>query len=65
MLALVFLGDEGGEPLPGPAEPEITGPATPLVLSFTTVGQVANVGLSYRSTVFSGTDVERLMRGGS
>jgi len=37
-----------------------TGPATPLVLSFTTVGQAANIGLSYRSTVFSGAEVERL-----
>jgi NRPS condensation-like uncharacterized protein len=38
-----------------------TGPATPLVCSFTTVGEVANIGLSYRSTVFSGADVERLV----
>jgi len=38
-----------------------TGPATPLVLSFTTAGQTANIGLSYRSTVFSVADVERLM----
>jgi NRPS condensation-like uncharacterized protein len=38
-----------------------TGPASPLVLSFTTAGQAANIGLSYRSTVFSAADVERLM----
>jgi NRPS condensation-like uncharacterized protein len=37
-----------------------TGPVTPLVLSFTTVGQAANIGLSYRSTVFSAADVNRL-----
>jgi hypothetical protein len=37
-----------------------TGPVTPLVLSFTTVGQAANIGLSYRSTVFSEADVKRL-----
>lgn len=38
-----------------------TGPATPLVLSFTTVGDAANVGLSYRSTVFSAGDIDRLV----
>jgi NRPS condensation-like uncharacterized protein len=37
-----------------------TGPATPLVLSITTIGQVANVGLSYRSTVFSTAAIERI-----
>ena len=37
-----------------------TGPATPLVLSITTVGRVANVGLTYRSTVFAATDIERI-----
>lgn len=37
-----------------------TGPATPLVLSVTTVGQTVNVGLSYRSTVFSAPDIERV-----
>ena len=30
-----------------------TGPATPLVLSVTTVGNRVNIGLSYRLTVFS------------
>jgi len=29
-----------------------TGPVTPLVVSITSIGQVANVGLTYRSTVF-------------
>jgi len=37
-----------------------TGPVTPLVLSFTTSGQAANIGLSYRTTVFSPPDIERL-----
>ena len=37
-----------------------TGPVTPLVLSVTTTGDHANAGLSYRSTVFSATDVERI-----
>ena len=35
-----------------------TGPVTPLVLSVTTVGDHANIGLSYRSTVYSEADVE-------
>ena len=37
-----------------------TGPATPLVLSATTVRNRMNIGLSYRSTVFSREDVARL-----
>jgi len=37
-----------------------TGPATPLVLSVTTVGDRANVGLSYRRTVFSPEEIERV-----
>jgi Condensation domain len=37
-----------------------TGPVTPLVFSVTTVGDHANVGLSYRSTVFSPEDIERV-----
>ena len=37
-----------------------TGPATPLVVSVTTIGEAANIGLSYRSTVFSAGDIERL-----
>jgi hypothetical protein len=37
-----------------------TGPATPLVFSVTTVGNRANVGLSFRSTVFSPTDIEQV-----
>ena len=37
-----------------------TGPVTPLVLSVTTVRDWANIGLSYRTTVFSADDVEKL-----
>jgi len=37
-----------------------TGPVTPLVLSLTTVGRVANIGLTYRSTVFEPPDIERI-----
>jgi NRPS condensation-like uncharacterized protein len=37
-----------------------TGPTTPLALSFTTTGQGANVGLSYRSTVYSKAEIERV-----
>lgn len=35
-----------------------TGPATPLVLSVTTIDDRANIGLSYRSAVYSPEDVE-------
>ena len=35
-----------------------TGPATPLVLSVTTVGQAANLGITYRQTVFSAADIQ-------
>ena len=39
-----------------------TGPATPLVLSvLTTVGEAANISLSYRSTVFLAGDIDRLV----
>jgi hypothetical protein len=34
-----------------------TGPVTPLVFSVTTVGDHANVGVSYRATVFSPQDI--------
>jgi NRPS condensation-like uncharacterized protein len=37
-----------------------TGPATPLVLSVTTVRDVVNIGLTYRSTVFSAAEIEHL-----
>ena len=37
-----------------------TGPATPLVLSITTIGRVANIGLTYRPTVFSAPEIERI-----
>lgn len=35
-----------------------TGPATPLVLSITTVRDIVNIGISFRSTVFSPADIE-------
>ena len=37
-----------------------TGPATPLVLSVTTVRDVVNIGLTYRSTVFSVAEIEQV-----
>jgi hypothetical protein len=37
-----------------------TGPITPLVLSITTIGRVANFCLTYRSAVFSALDVEHI-----
>ena len=40
-----------------------TGPATPLVLSMTTVGEVVNVGVSYRTTVFGAVDIARVQQG--
>jgi hypothetical protein len=39
-----------------------TGPVTPLVLSFTTAGKVANIGISYRPTVYSSDEIERFRR---
>jgi NRPS condensation-like uncharacterized protein len=40
-----------------------TGPATPLVLSVTTVREAVNVGLSFRRTVFSPADIGRVQTG--
>ncbi len=40
-----------------------TGPATPLVFSITTAGQQLNVGLSFRTTVFLNSDIERVQDG--
>lgn len=37
-----------------------TGPATPLVLSVTTAGDAVNIGLSYRRTVYSTTDIAQI-----
>ena len=37
-----------------------TGPVTPLVLSITTVGNKANIGLTYRTTVFSAAAIDSL-----
>jgi hypothetical protein len=37
-----------------------TGPVTPLVVSITTMGAVANIGLTYRPTVFGPQDIERI-----
>jgi hypothetical protein len=52
------------QPAAGPALDYLravsTGPATPLVLSITTLGQVVNIGLSYRPTVFSPTAIEHV-----
>jgi NRPS condensation-like uncharacterized protein len=39
-----------------------TGPATPMVLSCTTVRNRVNLGLSYRTTVFSRSDVDQVRR---
>ena len=39
-----------------------TGPVTPLVLSITTSGERVNVGLSYRSTVFSAAEIGQVQR---
>ena len=37
-----------------------TGPVTPLVVSLTTVGRTANVGLTYRPTVFDAPQIEHI-----
>jgi hypothetical protein len=50
---------DGAEPI-GYLRAVSTGPVTPLVVSFTTAGQAALIGLSYRSTVFSRDEIERL-----
>jgi hypothetical protein len=53
----------GGRDEPGPMDyfrGVSTGPATPLVLSVTTVRDRANIGLSYRSTVFAPEEIEKL-----
>jgi NRPS condensation-like uncharacterized protein len=39
-----------------------TGPATPLVVSVTTVGETMNVGLSFRRTVFSAAEIAGLQQ---
>lgn len=39
-----------------------TGPATPLVAAFTTLGNRISVGLSYRKTVFTAEAIEMMMR---
>lgn len=38
-----------------------TGPATPIVFSLTTVKGVLNAGVSFRKTVFSETDIEKII----
>jgi NRPS condensation-like uncharacterized protein len=40
-----------------------TGPATPLVLSITTIGGGVNIGLSYRTACFSALEVEQVKSG--
>jgi hypothetical protein len=37
-----------------------TGPITPLVVSLTTVGGVANIGLTYQPGVFSAPEIQRI-----
>ena len=37
-----------------------TGPVTPLVLSVTTIGNIANIGLTFRATAFPDPDIEQL-----
>ena len=39
-----------------------TGPATPLVLSATTIGAAINIGLSFRRTVFSPESINRVQK---
>jgi hypothetical protein len=39
-----------------------TGPATPLVLSITTMREIVSIGLSYRTTVFSPEQISRLQK---
>jgi len=53
------------KPVNGSEPPEYfravsTGPATPLVFSITTAGDRLNVGVSFRTTVFLKSDVERV-----
>jgi NRPS condensation-like uncharacterized protein len=38
-----------------------TGPAAPLIFSFTTVNSVLNAGVSYRTTVFSESDIKKVI----
>jgi hypothetical protein len=40
-----------------------TGPVTPLVLSVTTAGERVNIGVSYRSTVFSVPEIAQVQAG--
>lgn len=53
----------GGEAAPAPDyfRAVCTGPVTPLVLSVTTVGDHANIGLTYRIGVFSEAAVEQIL----
>ena len=38
-----------------------TGPITPLVLSITTVGDIVNIGVTYKRAVFTPSGVETLI----
>lgn len=38
-----------------------TGPVSPLVFSITTTGDVLNIGVSYRTTLFSKMDIEKII----
>lgn len=39
-----------------------TGPVTPMVISFTTAGETAHIGLSYRRSFFSASAIEQVAR---
>lgn len=38
-----------------------TGPVSPLIFSITTTGDVLNIGVSYRTSLFSKTDIEKII----
>jgi NRPS condensation-like uncharacterized protein len=38
-----------------------TGPVSPLVFAITTVGEVVNIGVSFKTTVFSRTEINRII----
>jgi len=58
-LNALWSQQDGGPRITDYARAVSTGPATPLVLSITTFGERVNVGLSYRTTVFSTENVAR------
>lgn len=58
-LNALWNAADGGAP-PDYFRAVSTGPATPLVFSVTTAGERLNVGVSFRTTVFLNSDVERV-----